>query len=51
MICDNVIKHASEPKFDPILEWALGRTGLGYWIDHLPGVLLLKLDRTDIAES
>jgi hypothetical protein len=28
-----------------------GRTGSGYWIDHLPGVLLLKLDRTDIAES
>jgi hypothetical protein len=28
-----------------------GRTGSGYWIDHLPGVSLLKLDRTDIAES
>jgi hypothetical protein len=42
---------------DRVLIWPLtgvgpsGRTGSGYWIDHLPGVLLLKLDRTDIAES
>ena len=28
-----------------------GRTGSGYWIDRLPGVLLLKLYRADIAES
>ena len=24
-----------------------GRTGSGYWIDHLPGVLLLKLYRAE----
>jgi hypothetical protein len=28
-----------------------GRTGSGYWIDRLPGVLLLKLYGADIAES
>src|ERR1700704_2487973 len=28
-----------------------GRTGSGYWIDRLPGVLLLKLYRAEIAES
>jgi hypothetical protein len=37
---------------DPLREWApRGRQRSVYWIDHLPGLLLLELDGTDIAKG
>src|SRR3979411_3153364 len=42
----NPVPDATPPGVGPS-----GRTGSGYWIDRLPGVLLLKLYRADIAES
>src|SRR5450631_2601896 len=44
----NIIDEAMRPPFGV---GPSGRTGSGYWIDRLPGVLLLKLYRADIAES